>query len=119
MIIDTNITVKDKVVAVSMVAVNMVAATFTTTSDYRIKSNIAPLTDTYTVDQLNPVSYYNALTKRNDIGLLAHELQDLYPYLVYGKKDDTEHQSINYASLISILIREVKELKKKVNALSI
>ena len=103
--INSNIIVKDKVTA----------ATFSTTSDYRIKSNVASLTESYTVDRFNPVSYFNQLTGRDDIGLLAHELQELYPALVYGQKDDVEYQSINYASIISILVREVKELKKKLN----
>ena len=103
--VNSNVIVKDKVTA----------ATFSTTSDYRIKSNVASLTESYTVDRFNPVSYYNKLTGRDDIGLLAHELQELYPALVYGQKDDVEYQSINYASIISILVREVKELKKIIN----
>jgi hypothetical protein len=107
LMINSNVTVKERVTA----------ASFATTSDYRIKSNVSPLATSYAVDRLNPVSYYNELTKRDDIGLLAHEVQDIYPSLVYGVKDDADYQSVNYASLISILIREVKELKVRVNRL--
>jgi hypothetical protein len=92
------------------------ATTYTSLSDYRIKSNIHSLDITkYTVDHLHPVSYYNLLDKREDIGLIAHELQSLYPFLVTGIKDDTlQYQSVNYTALISLLILEIQQLKKKI-----
>ena len=91
-------------------------ATFNNTSDYRIKENVVSLDDTYTVDDLRPVSYTNTIhtfnDTFNDIGLIAHELQELYPELVNGIKDGKENQSINYLGLIGILIREIQDLKK-------
>lgn len=83
-------------------------------SDYRIKENIIPLDSSYTVDNLNPVKYYNKLNNKTEIGLIAHELQHVYPYLVNGEKDDENYQSVNYIGLISILIGEVKSLKQRV-----
>jgi hypothetical protein len=92
-------------------------STITTSSDYRIKSNIQPLTDIFTIDELNPVSYYNELSKKNDVGLIAHELQEIYPDLVSGEKDGKEYQSVSYISLIPILIKELKDLKREVKEL--
>jgi hypothetical protein len=67
----------------------------------------------YTVDKINPVSYYNNLSNKRDIGLIAHELEEIYTELVEGVKDDENiFQSINYLGLIPILINEIKELKK-------
>jgi len=82
------------------------------TSDYRIKENIIELDDSYTVDDIRVVKYYNKNTKNNEIGVIAHELEELYPYLVNGKKDGEELQSVNYISIIGILIKEIQMLKQ-------
>jgi hypothetical protein len=81
-------------------------------SDYRIKTNVSYNLQ-YSIDSIKPVSYYNKLTKRNECGVLAHELQEVYPNLVSGIKDDAiQFQTVNYVSLIAILIKEVQELKQ-------
>jgi hypothetical protein len=104
------------VYAVNFIASGSVTATyFTTTSDYRIKENVQPLDDTYTVDNLRPVTYTNTQAKKQDIGLIAHELQEEYPFLVHGIKDGDETQSVNYTGLIGILIKEIQDLKKTVS----
>ena len=101
---------------------NTSSTSFTTTSDYRIKENVASIDflPVFTVDNLRPVIYTNKLSGKQDIGLIAHELQEYYPFLVKGEKDGEENQSINYIGLIGILIKEIKELKesiKKINLL--
>jgi len=93
----------------------MTALSFNATSDYRIKQDVGRITAN--VDALNPVQYYNTLSKRQDYGLIAHEIQEHFPTLVYGEKDGPENQSVNYIGLIPILISEIQELKKKVNEL--
>ena len=87
--------------------------TTTYSSDYRIKENVEELGEEDTVNELRPVKYYNTNLKRNDYGLIAHELQEKYPFLVSGEKDGNEPQSINYNGLISLLVHEVKNLKKE------
>ena len=89
------------------------ALTFNTLSDYRIKQNVTVLNDSYCIDNLNPVEYYNTMSHNKDIGFLAHEVQEFYPFLVEGNKDDIHYQSLNYSSLIPILVKEIKELKKE------
>jgi len=86
----------------------------TATSDYRVKQNVKPLDETFNVDNLRPVSYYNTLSNNQDVGLIAHELQEYYPSLVHGNKDDDDYQSVNYTSLISVLIHEIQQLKKRI-----
>ena len=51
------------------------------------------------------------------IGLIAHELQKEYPFLVNGEKDGKNIQSVNYDGLISILIKEIQHLKKRLDKL--
>ena len=98
---------------------NVTANAFYATSDYRIKDNITPLNDTYHVSNLNPVTYKNKTSGKQDIGLLAHELQEFYPELVSGEKDGETMQTINYISLIPILIKEVKTLKLEIKELKL
>jgi hypothetical protein len=86
-------------------------------SDYRIKDNIQQLDDTFIVDNLVPVTYTNKLTNNQDIGLIAHELQEHYPYLVTGIKDGQKLQTVNYNGLFGILINEIKSLKKELKNL--
>ena len=95
------------------------ATSFEATSDYRIKENILNLKNksNFTVDNLRPITYTNKLSGNQDIGLIAHELQEHYPFLVSGEKDGTENQSVNYIGLIGILIKEIQELKEKVKTL--
>jgi cytoskeletal protein CcmA (bactofilin family) len=89
-----------------------------TLSDYRVKKNILPLCDTsFSLDCLNPVFYYNTLSNKNDIGFIAHEVQEQFPFLVNGEKDGEDYQSVNYNGLIGMLVHEIKTLKERVHAL--
>ena len=93
------------------------AISFNSASDYRIKDNVLQLNDSFTVDKLRPVTYDNTKLKRQDIGLIAHELQEIYPFLVNGEKDGENFQSVNYTGLIGILIKEIQVLKERVSKL--
>ena len=94
------------------------ATTFYSTSDYRIKDNVTPLNKTsLTIDQLNPVIYDNQITNNKDIGLIAHEVQEHFPYIVTGEKDGDVNQTVNYTGLVGILIHEIQQLKKRVSEL--
>ena len=94
---------------------NVEATSYNATSDYRIKNNLVPLDLTFNVDLLNPVSYYLKHDKdaRLNIGFIAHEVQEVYPFLVNGVKDGSFNQSINYNGFIGILTKEIQDLKKK------
>jgi hypothetical protein len=93
------------------------ATSFNATSDYRIKQNPLLLNENFVVDELKPVIYRNIITNQIDIGLIAHELQDIYSFLVNGEKDGIEMQSINYIGIIGILIKEIQKLKNDVKLL--
>jgi hypothetical protein len=94
------------------------ATAFDTESDYRIKANVQSLIDTsFTVDLLKPITYINKKLNRQDIGFIAHEVQEQMPFLVTGEKDGEEYQSVNYTGIIGILTKEIQELKKENNIL--
>jgi hypothetical protein len=94
------------------------AAAFNSTSDYRVKENIQDLNlNIYNVNPLRPVNYFNNRLNKLDIGFIAHEVQEYYPFLVSGEKDGEENQSLNYSGLIGILVKEIQELKQRVKQL--
>ena len=97
------------------------ANTFNALSDYRIKENVQNIDLThYNVNNLRPVNYYNKILKKPDIGFIAHEVQEEFPFLVSGDKDAESYQSLNYTGLIGLAIQEIKDLKeqtKKMNHL--
>ena len=91
------------------------AASFASSSDYRIKSNVISLSDcSFEIDALNPVTYHNKITNRDDIGFIAHELQSHIPFLVTGEKDGDAIQTVNYTGIIGLLVHELQQLKKNV-----
>jgi len=94
------------------------ATSYNASSDYRIKENVIPISDTsYNIDNIRPVTYTNTKMEKQDFGVIAHELQEQIPFLVTGEKDGEHHQSVNYNGLIGLLINEVQQLKKRVQEL--
>jgi len=86
-------------------------------SDYRIKDNITSLSTTPnlpTLDGLRPVMYYNKLLHKYEYGFIAHEVQEVFPDLVVGNKDDEHYQSIHYTPMFALLVNEVKEMKREI-----
>lgn len=86
-------------------------------SDYRIKEKITLLDNSYTVDNLKPVKYFNTKTNNEEVGFIAHEVQEVFPFLVHGEKDGEKTQTLNYIGLIGVLVKEIQELKKEVKNL--
>ena len=93
------------------------ATSFNATSDYRIKANIQNLNDTFSVDYLRPIYYFNKEANKEDIGFIAHEVQEHYPYLVSGEKDGQQFQALNYNGIMGILVKDVKECKAEIKRL--
>lgn len=86
----------------------LTSGSFNATSDYRTKTNIEELDENITVSNLRPLVYLK--NGKKEIGLIAHELQEVYPFMVCGEKDGKEMQSVNYDGLIGVLINDVKRL---------
>ena len=93
---------------------------FTPTSDYRLKSNIAPLNDSLNIIQaLRPVNYTLNVDPSNiESGFIAHELQEVLPGAVKGEKDGPDMQAINPVHIIAHLVGAVQELTKRLEQLS-
>jgi hypothetical protein len=96
---------------------------YNTSSDYRLKENIAPMTGALaTVSALKPVTYNWKLDGSSGQGFIAHELQSVVPDCVVGEKDavDAEgnpiHQGIDTSFLVATLTAAIQELKATVDA---
>jgi hypothetical protein len=87
------------------------------TSDYRLKENIEPIPDTFTVDNLKPCVYTYKTDNKIHTGFIAHELQESFPHMVIGEKDGEKMQAIIPTELIAILVKEVQDLKTNVKQL--
>jgi hypothetical protein len=89
-------------------------------SDYRIKENVMSLTmssNIPTIDGLRPVMYYNKLLQKHEYGFIAHEVQEIFPDIVVGNKDEEQYQTINYTSMLPLIVKEIKEMKREISEL--
>jgi len=94
-------------------------STYYTGSDKNIKNNIQSISldDSKKIYDLEPVQfeYKTEIPQNTHFGLIAQDVQPLYPNLVKTNKDNTLF--VNYQEFIPLLIQEIKELKKEVKEL--
>ena len=94
------------------------ATSYVTSSDYRLKENIAPMTGALDkVAQLKHVAYSWKVDGSIGEGFIAHELAEVCPHAVTGEKDavDAEgkpqYQGIDTSFLVATLTAAIQELK--------
>ena len=92
------------------------ATSYNTSSDYRLKENIAPMTGALdTVLQLKPVTYKWKVDGSDGQGFIAHELQAVVPDCVTGEKDavdaegNPQYQGIDTSFLVATLTAAIQE----------
>jgi hypothetical protein len=118
--------------AVGTIATNGSATAYNTSSDYRLKENVTPVTDGITrLQQLKP-SRFNFIADPDTTvdGFIAHEAQAVVPECVTGTKDEVDnegnpiYQGIDQSKLVPLLtaalqeaIGEIESLKARVAAL--
>ena len=95
-----------------------VAGDVTISSDARLKSNIVALGPTLiSLLQLEAKSYTmkNDVEQKQKIGLLAQEVQKVFPELV--SEDNNGMLAVNYQALVPVLINALKEQENNYNEL--
>jgi hypothetical protein len=97
---------------------------YVTTSDYRLKENVAPMTGALDkVAQLKPVTYTWKVDGSDGQGFIAHELAEVVPDCVTGEKDavDAEgkpvYQGIDTSYLVATLTAAIQEQQTIINDL--
>ncbi len=97
--------------------------TYNTSSDYRLKTD---LKDFSGLDILNKIKIYDFAWKSNSSrmhGVMAHELQEILPYAVTGKKDSVDAngkmvtQGVDYGRITPILVKALQEQEETINNL--
>jgi hypothetical protein len=99
------------------------AVQYITSSDYRLKENIAPMTGALAkVAQLKPCTYTWKLDGGLGEGFIAHELQEVIPRAVSGEKDavdidgNIKPQGIDASYIVATLTAAIQELKAELDA---
>jgi hypothetical protein len=111
---------------VGTIATTASNTSYVTSSDYRLKENVAPMTSGLaTIAALKPVTYDWANDKSAGEGFIAHELQSVIPFAVTGEKDAVNEngsikpQGVDYSKIVVHLVAAIQELSAKNNAFEI
>ena len=109
---------------VGYIYMNASATSYVTSSDYRLKDNIAPMTGALDkVSQLKPVTYTWKADGSNGQGFIAHELAEVVPDCVSGEKDAVDEegnikpQGIDTSFLVATLTAAIQEQQTIINDL--
>jgi len=99
--------------------------TYNTSSDYRLKENIAPMTGALNaISALKPVTWKWKSTGEDGQGFIAHELAEVVPDCVTGEKDAVDadgnpvYQGVDTSYLVATLTKAIQELSAKNDALT-
>ena len=108
---------------VGSISTNGSSTAYNTSSDYRLKEDIAPMTGALDkVALLKPITYKWKATGEFTNGFIAHELQAVVPDCVTGEKDAVDadgkpvYQGIDVSFLVATLTAAIQELKAIVDA---
>jgi len=108
---------------VGSISVTGSATAYNTSSDYRLKNTIAPMTGALTkVAQLKPCTYKWNADGSDGEGFIAHELAEVVPQCVTGEKDavdedgNPKYQGIDTSFLVATLTAAIQELKAEFDA---
>ena len=109
---------------VGQISQNGSNTTYSTSSDYRLKEDIAPMTGALAVvQQLKPCTYKWKVDGSDGQGFIAHELAEVVPDAVTGEKDavdadgNPQYQGIDTSFLVATLTAAIQELTAQVNQL--
>lgn len=98
------------------------SVSYLTTSDYRLKNSITPITGALAkVTLLKPCTYKWNSDNSDGQGFIAHELQAVVPDCVAGEKDalnengDIKPQGVDPSKLVATLTAAIQELKALVD----
>jgi len=113
-------------VQVGSINLNGSATAYVTSSDYRLKTNLEPISNGIERVKQLPVYRFNWIENQsgNKVdGFVAHEAQAIVPECVVGKKDAVDangkpiHQGIDQSKIVPLLTAALKEAIAKIEVL--
>jgi hypothetical protein len=118
-----NIVLRKAGTQVGSISVTASATAYNTSSDYRLKNTIAPMTGALEkVALLKPCTYKWNANGSDGEGFIAHELAEVCPDAVTGAKDavdaegNPQYQGIDTSFLVATLTAALQELDAKFEA---
>ena len=98
------------------------SGTLTDVSDRRLKTDINPLDTDAMINKLTAIDTYTFKmiddeTGRTEYGVMAQEIEKIFPELVKTANDEMGTKSVNYMGLIAPMIEATKSLKAENNEL--
>jgi len=109
---------------VGSISTNGSTTSYNTSSDYRLKENVTPMTGALTrIAALKPVTFTWKNTELDGEGFLAHELQEVIPEAVTGTKDavdkdgNPEYQGVDSSHMVATLVKAIQEQQEQIEAL--
>ena len=110
--------------AVGGIRINTSSTTYATSSDYRLKENIVPMTGSLDRLMLLKPSRFNFIGNEEVVdGFIAHEAQEVVPEAVTGEKDsmgwdgNPDYQGIDQSKLVPLLTAALQEAVAKIESL--
>ena len=114
------------VVGTIKASVSITAPNMTGVSDMRFKKNIKPVDNALKkIMQLNGIYFnwrseefeqFENNTKQN-VGFLAQEVEKVIPQVVHTDDTEEAYKSVDYASMVSVLVEAMKEQQQQIEAL--
>jgi hypothetical protein len=94
----------------------VIAVSFTSTSDINLKTNIKPIVSPISkLLELNGVTFDWKETKESSIGVIAQEVERVFPELI--KETNDNYKTVNYNGLVGVLIEAIKEQQNQIEEL--
>jgi hypothetical protein len=107
------------------IATSAGATAYNTSSDYRLKENVQPMTGGLdTIATLKPVTYDWIIDKSAGEGFIAHELQAVIPAAVHGEKDavndkgEIKPQGVDFGKIVPHLVAAMQEQQATIQELT-
>jgi hypothetical protein len=109
---------------VGFINTNYLSTSYGTSSDYRLKRDVQPLTGALaTIAALKPSMYKWIPTGTEGEGFIAHELQVIIPHAVSGRKDEVNEdgsikpQGVDYSKIVVHLVAAMQEQQAQIDRL--
>jgi len=101
---------------VGSIGTNGTATSFNTSSDYRLKDNIADAEDAANlIDAIQVRKFdWKADGSHQRYGMIAQELVEVAPEAVSIPEDEDEMMGVDYSKLVPMLVKEIQSLRARV-----
>lgn len=111
--------------AVGSITTDTASTAYNTTSDYRLKTNVQPLTGSLDrILAVEPSTYDWLHSGTKGVGFIAHKLAEHIPHAVTGKKDAVDSdgnivpQGVDLSKLVPDLVGAIQAQHKMIQSLS-